>query len=97
MTLKKIIPEGGCCPRGYGVAWRSNYGMGVTVYPIPLNLIVRGFLHWYFKTLVHCFPSKYEGELLAAKMRGYQKFREDYNERLIVLSGMEKRKKEIMK
>ena len=46
--LKKTIPEGEFCPRGYGVAYKSLHQMAYICYPIPLNQIVRVWRNFYF-------------------------------------------------
>lgn len=43
MGLRKVIPEGGVYPKGYGVAW-DDYRWGgpaeVVCYPVPLNVVL---------------------------------------------------------
>ena len=90
MLFKKLVPEGGAVPQGYGVAWRYNRHMTVTCYPVPLNLIVRVYhtaMGWLKFKL---WPSKYETDLIKAHTEGYKEMRENYENRLVLLKGMEK-------
>ena len=90
MEFKKIIPEGGLIPKGYGVAWRANNSMMVICYPIFINLLVRAYLDLYYWIIHGCWKSKWESELLTIRLREAMKFREDYKERLLVLAHLEK-------
>ena len=89
MSLRKTIPEGGRIPKGYGVAWRANFGMKVICYPIILNVIIRWFVDVYWRIVYGWFEAKYETKLIKFRMEEYHKFREDYKERLILLKQAE--------
>lgn len=91
MNIRKIIEEGSLIPKGYGVAWKSNYGMQITCFPIPLNIIVRAYLDFYYWLIQGCWKSKWERELLNIRLQERRKFMEDYNERLI--AHLEKERK----
>ena len=71
MKLYKDIEEGGLIPKGYGVAWRSYYAMRVRCYPIPINLVVRFSKHFYYWLAHGCWSSRWERELLNARMEGF--------------------------
>ena len=87
--MKKIIEEGGLIPRGYGVAWRSNYGMKVVCYPIPINLIVRWFNDCWCSIMHGLWKSRWESMLLNIRMEEYRKFKQDFENRLLALKGLE--------
>lgn len=72
MNLHKIITEGGEIPKWYGVSWRNCESLTVTCYPIPLNIMARVVKHFYYFLLRGCFRSRYEGELLSARLKGYR-------------------------
>jgi len=45
--VKKFIREGEAFPRWYGIAYREVHRLGAICYPIPLNLIVSVWHHFY--------------------------------------------------
>jgi hypothetical protein len=70
MRIKIMINEGEIIPKWYGVAWRAYDRMQIACYPIPLNLIVRIYLHFYYCIMRGCFRSNYEKELIQARFEG---------------------------
>ena len=76
--MKKIIKEGGVIPKGYGVTWRMyNSCLDIICHPIPINLIIRFYMHCYWALQRGLFRSKYEGALITAIAKGYYKAREE--------------------
>jgi len=64
MSLKKEIKyRGECIPRGYGLAYKCDYGMIDICYPIPLNIVVRLWHEIYYKLERGLFKSKHEEDV----------------------------------
>lgn len=89
MWFKRLIPEGGLIPKGYGVVWRANEDMDVVCCPLPFNLIIRACLDFYYWIIHGCWKSRWERELLNIRLQESKRFREEYKERLMVLGYYE--------
>ncbi len=85
---RREIEEGGLIPKGYGVAWRVNYGMKVICYPIPINLLIRLGLDIYYTLMHGLWRSRWEGEIIKFKTQAYHEFKENYQERLLYLKAL---------
>jgi len=70
MVIGILLPEGAPVPPGYGVTWRDSYGMHMLCHPMPFNMVIRAFIHWKYTIMAGCFKSKYEKELVSARMEG---------------------------
>jgi len=59
----EAVEEGGCAPRGYGLAWRSFYKAEIYFAPIPFHL----FIGWG-RRLWHRYRYPKYGELGTAEL-----------------------------
>lgn len=69
MRLRKVIPEGGYFPRGYGVAWRLVERDEIVCLPLGLNVLARwgrAVVYW----LEYADPLSWERDLTLARHLG---------------------------
>ncbi len=80
--MRKTIKEGEIIPKFYGVAWRYFHNYEIICYPIPINIFVRLFLHLYYLVMRGAFQSRYEKELLLARLEGARQAIQSHNKML---------------
>jgi hypothetical protein len=76
LMLQRVIMGGERVPRGYGIAYRDFLMDAVVCYPVPLNWLVR----WgrdLARRLKVPTATKWEGMLVAAYQKGFERGRED--------------------
>jgi hypothetical protein len=85
MKLSYRIREAELIPKGYGIAYRLWNQDAYIVLPIPINIIVRVFLNYYYALVKAWYPSRWERKLDTIWRYGVEVGRSDRQHEIEIL------------